>query len=59
MQTYAVGSREQFFEGKITRLVLSFDVRRQASALRIDDAHTQRDSAQRQFPTDLAQADDT
>src|SRR5882724_7972296 len=59
MQAYAVGSRKQFFERKITRLILLFDVRRQASALRIDDAHAQRDGAERQFPADFAQADDT
>src|SRR5215510_4862310 len=59
MQAYAVGSRKQFFERQITRLVLSFDVRRQASPLRIDDPHAQCDGAERQFPTDLAQSHDT
>src|SRR5215813_3670000 len=59
MQAYAVGSRKQFFERQITRLVLSFDVRRQASPLRVNDSHSQRDRAQRQFPTDLAQSHDT
>src|SRR5262249_61423958 len=39
MQAHAVGSRKQFFERKITRLVLSFDVRRQSSPLPINDPH--------------------
>src|SRR5262245_8832265 len=59
MQAYAVGSREQFFKRQITRLVLSFDVCRQSSPLRIDDPHAQCDGTQRQFPTDFAQSDDT
>src|SRR5262245_53600036 len=59
MQAYAVGSRKQFFERKITRSILRFDVRRQSSPLRIDDPHVQCDGAQRQFPADLAQSDDT
>src|SRR4249920_846566 len=59
MQAYAIGSRKQFLEREITRPILLFDVGRQASALRIDDAHAQRDGAERQFPANFAQADDT
>src|SRR5262249_15194993 len=59
MQAYAIGSREQFFERNITRLILRFDVRRQSTPLRIDDPHAQCDGAQRQFSANLAQSDDT
>ena len=58
MQAHEVRGSEQLIQRTISCLILLFDVGRQARALRVDDAHTKRERAQRQLATDLAEADD-
>ncbi len=58
MQAHAVGARQQFIHTGIVRLVLLLDLRRQTRPLRVDDAHAERQRAQRQLPADLPQTHD-
>ena len=58
MDAHEVRAGEQFFQGTISRLIFSFHLFGQARALAVNDAHTEREGAERKLSANLAQADD-